>query len=235
LLVLPGLISGCSVLSPEKTRSYVQYEVKPGDTLYSIGQRYNVSVSELQSINRIRDVRSLAAGQVIRVPSNGETGRGRRLSKALNLPMQRSSQRTVKLAPVKQYVGAMVFPLPRGTWRYSSGFSWRRSSFHEGMDLAALEGTPVYAAHAGRVIYSSNGLNGYGKLIVIRGEGLLTVYAHNSRLRVDAGEQVEKGEVISEVGDTGNARGFHLHFETRVWDADRQGYVAVDPRVFYRS
>ena len=50
--------------------------------------------------------------------------------------------------------------------KLSSPFGWRWFSFHEGLDLAAPEGTPVYAAHAGTVVYSASGLKGYGNLIV---------------------------------------------------------------------
>ena len=75
---------------------------------------------------------------------------------------------------------------------------------------------------------------GYGNLVIVRGEHILTVYGHNSRLRVSRGERVDRGDLLAYVGESGNASGPHLHFETRIWDPGVSGYVAVDPRVFYR-
>jgi murein DD-endopeptidase MepM/ murein hydrolase activator NlpD len=89
-------------------------------------------------------------------------------------------------------------------------------------------GTPVLAAAAGKVIYADSKLRGYGKLVVIRHAGdLVTVYAHNRRLLVREGQQVRGGEVIAEVGKTGRATGYHLHFEVRRGDrpVDPLGYV----------
>jgi murein DD-endopeptidase MepM/ murein hydrolase activator NlpD len=101
------------------------------------------------------------------------------------------------------------------------------------MDLAAPEGTKIIAAHAGRVVYTSDAYYGYGRVVVIRGEGLMTVYGHNSRNRVSVGESVAKGDWIADVGQTGDASGPHLHFETRV--IDRSGrFAAVDPALFFR-
>jgi len=112
----------------------------------------------------------------------------------------------------------------------AAGFGWRRDpvipgryEFHEGIDIAAPLGTPVYAAASGRVV--STGWNGaYGKTIVIdHGNGLRTVYAHLLKIEVEEGQIVKKGQRIGEVGSTGRSTGPHLHFEVRVWG------VPVDP------
>ncbi|HWX74348.1 MAG TPA: M23 family metallopeptidase, partial [Solirubrobacteraceae bacterium] len=99
--------------------------------------------------------------------------------------------------------------------RFSSGFGWRGLGSHEGIDLCAKPGTPVLAAEAGRVIES--GWRGdYGRIVVVKHAGRYsTVYAHNQRNRVKKGAFVEKGDVLAEVGATGNASGPHLHFEIR--------------------
>jgi murein DD-endopeptidase MepM/ murein hydrolase activator NlpD len=66
------------------------------------------------------------------------------------------------------------------------------------------------------VIHSGGGLGDYGKVVIVKHAGRYsTVYAHNQRNRVRKGEFVEKGQVIAEVGKTGNASGTHLHFELR--------------------
>jgi murein DD-endopeptidase MepM/ murein hydrolase activator NlpD len=123
----------------------------------------------------------------------------------------------------------MVMPIQGAT--YSSKFGWRWSKFHEGIDLAAPEGTKILAAHAGRVVYVSNSYHGYGKIVVVRGEGLMTVYGHNKRNRASVGDDVQKGDWIADVGQTGDASGPHLHFETRVQD-DNGRFAAVDPVLF---
>ena len=86
---------------------------------------------------------------------------------------------------------------------------------HTGIDLAVVQGTPVYATEAGEVIMSSwNG--GYGNCIMIdHGNGVVTLYGHNSKLLVKQGDKVKKGALIAEVGATGNVTGPHLHYEVR--------------------
>ena len=85
---------------------------------------------------------------------------------------------------------------------------------HPGIDLAAGEGSPVYAADAGVVIAEGNDAAGYGNVIQIdHGNGYLTVYAHLSVIEVRICQSVEAGQQIGAAGSTGNASGAHLHFE----------------------
>jgi murein DD-endopeptidase MepM/ murein hydrolase activator NlpD len=80
----------------------------------------------------------------------------------------------------------------------------------------------VRAAEAGRVIHSGKGLGAYGNVVIVKHTGRwATVYAHNRRNHVRKGAFVEKGDVIAEVGKTGNASGPHLHFEIRRGDVPR--------------
>jgi murein DD-endopeptidase MepM/ murein hydrolase activator NlpD len=92
------------------------------------------------------------------------------------------------------------------------------SSFHEGVDLAAGCGAPIYAAHAGTVAYA--GLyGGYGNYIRINhGGGITTAYGHivDGGILVRSGQQVAVGQVIARVGSTGHSTGCHLHFEVRI-------------------
>jgi murein DD-endopeptidase MepM/ murein hydrolase activator NlpD len=88
--------------------------------------------------------------------------------------------------------------------------------FHSGIDLAAPQGTPVHAASSG-VVKVGHDRTGYGLFIVVRGDdGLSTLYGHLSRVEVESGDTVAAGDVIGEVGSTGNSTGPHLHFEVRV-------------------
>ncbi len=86
---------------------------------------------------------------------------------------------------------------------------------HDGIDIAAPEGTTVGAAAAGTVIYAGE-QTGYGAIVIVRHDGgLVTLYAHASRLLVDEGARVRRGEGIARVGQTGRTTGPHLHFEVR--------------------
>jgi len=98
----------------------------------------------------------------------------------------------------------------------TSGFGYRWGVLHAGVDIANGVGTPIRAAKAGTVILAGwNG--GYGNCIVIdHGGGFSTLYAHMSRLRASEGQTVKQGQLIGDMGSTGNSTGPHLHFETRV-------------------
>ena len=111
-----------------------------------------------------------------------------------------------------------VWPLEA---RVSSSFGWRKDpftgnrKFHEGIDLAAEEGTDVKAIMAGRVQITDD-QKGYGKVVVLdHGHGFTTLYAHNKDINVKTGDWVTKGATIAKVGSTGRSTGPHLHFEVR--------------------
>lgn len=111
--------------------------------------------------------------------------------------------------------GKFVWPV-RGV--ITSYFGPRRRDFHQGVDIAAPIGTSIVAADSGTVVFSGY-YGGYGKVIFIdHGDGVMTIYGHNSANLVSAGEEVKKGQVIARVGQTGNATGPHLHFEVRMND-----------------
>lgn len=98
----------------------------------------------------------------------------------------------------------------------SSAFGARWGKMHEGLDIAANLGSPIYAALDGTVSYAGWS-DGYGNLIKLKHEdGIETYYGHCSKLLVSIGEKVDEGEKIGEVGSTGRSTGPHLHFEVRV-------------------
>lgn len=89
------------------------------------------------------------------------------------------------------------------------------TAFHSGLDFAATSGTPVLAAGNGKVVFAGT-KSGYGKVVEINHNGIITRYAHLSRIRVSKGQMVIAGGVIGNVGSTGRSTGPHLHFEVRV-------------------
>jgi murein DD-endopeptidase MepM/ murein hydrolase activator NlpD len=87
---------------------------------------------------------------------------------------------------------------------------------HRGVDICAPEGSAIVAASDGKVLYAGDKLSGFGQMVIIdHGGDLATVYAHNRRNLVRVGDQVSRGQVIGEVGSTGNATAPHCHFEIR--------------------
>lgn len=104
---------------------------------------------------------------------------------------------------------------------------WGTTIYHSGIDIGVDEGTPVHAADGGVVVWSG-WMGGYGYAVVIdHGNGLSTLYGHNSELAVDEGQSVAKGQVISYAGSTGNSTGPHVHFEVRANGdpVDPMGYL----------
>ncbi|MCL1857932.1 MAG: class B sortase [Oscillospiraceae bacterium] len=120
----------------------------------------------------------------------------------------------------KEYIGGkMLWPLDREFNIISSGFGSRispvtgQTEFHNGYDIPADYGTDIYAANGGTVLISTYNKI-YGNYIVIsHGGGITTLYAHASALMKKAGDKVNKGDIIAQVGSTGYSTGNHLYFE----------------------
>lgn len=126
-------------------------------------------------------------------------------------------------SPEPTAAGRWAWPMKAGV--ISSEFGPRASRPHEGLDIAADPGEPIYAASAGTVIYSDDGMSGYGRAVILRHEDSTTsLYAHATSLLVREGTSVSRGDPIATVGSTGRSTGPHLHFEVRV------GETPIDPR-----
>ena len=98
----------------------------------------------------------------------------------------------------------------------TSGYGPRWGRMHTGIDVAAPSGTPLRAAKAGEVIYAG-WLGGYGNTVLLdHGEGVATLYGHQSRIASTEGQILNQGDVLGFVGTTGHSTGNHLHFEIRV-------------------
>ena len=106
---------------------------------------------------------------------------------------------------------------------------------HAGIDIGGSTGNPVYAAADGVIIYSQYNTGGYGNLVMIdhgtnsEGVKIVTLYGHGNKLLRNVGESVKQGELIMEIGSTGNSTGPHVHFEVR------ENGVAVDPKKYLSS
>jgi len=175
--------------------------------LLSQKQQYEAEASEeKQLISRLKDQRGALEAAEAQLARDSEQIAG--------LIRQKIAAST----GVIRGTGRFVFP---ANGNISSGFGNRvhpilgYSRFHAGIDFSASQGTPIYAADSGRVIFSG-WYGGYGQTVIVdHGDGLSTLYAHASRLMVNEGQTVQQGQAIATVGSTGLSTGPHLHFEVR--------------------
>ena len=190
------------------------------ETLADIAGRQGIPLEDLAEINGLLPTSLIEPGQVIFVLAP-EPGVARAVSPG-DEPMPPNVDETV---PPAEASAAFEWPLREGQMSSVYGKRWGRA--HQGIDLAAPVGTPVYAAREGVVLYADDVVRGYGKMVVISHAGdLLTAYAHTSVLLVRKGDRVRKGQIIARVGQTGHATAPHLHFEVR------EGQVPRDPLRF---
>lgn len=194
---------GCAgAPAPEPTLHVVQ----PGETIYRISRHYGVSVEEIVRANEIADVSAVEVGTRLVIPG------GRR-----DEPEESSSGLPFFSPDLREQArreASLEFEWPI-EGRFSSAFGWRGLDSHDGIDITARPGTPVRAAEAGRVTHSG-WLGDYGRVVIVKHAGRYSsIYAHNRVNKVRKGAFVEKGELLAEVGSSGNASGPHLHFEIR--------------------
>jgi murein DD-endopeptidase MepM/ murein hydrolase activator NlpD len=192
----------------------VHHVVGRGQTLWRIAKVYGVDLADLAAANGITDTSVLETGRSLFIP-----GAERVLDvPAYPAPLESAQARALPSSPDVVPGQGWSWPIEHGVVISSFGAP-RRNHRHEGIDIRGRSGQDVHAARAGRVSFSGSGMRGYGKTIIIEhGDGLETLYAHNSVLLVGVGERVERGQVIARVGRTGNASGEHCHFEIRNHD-----------------
>ncbi len=116
--------------------------------------------------------------------------------------------------PVKGATGSYIYPV--SGYVITSPYGYRWGSFHHGVDLALASGNPIVAADGGTIVFAGWKSSTYGYTVEIdHGNGVLTRYAHCSKVSVKVGEAVSKGQEIAKVGSTGRSTGPHVHFEIR--------------------
>lgn len=181
----------------------ISYTVKDGDTLASVAEKYHADAQTILDYpyNNIPDDLALKVGQNLIIPNGYIDG-----------------QPTPILPPIVSGTGQFLWPIRQAQGEPAHGIVTQYSSwFHPGaIDIGIALGTPVVAADDGTVIAVEHLAGGYGSHIIIsHGDGLTSLYAHLSDVRVGKGDRVSKGDVIGLSGSSGRSTGPHLHFEVR--------------------
>ena len=187
----------------------VMHKVKNGENIGSIAKKYNIAQEKIISANNLFDVNDIKIGQKVIIPGG-----------KLIVPYISKPNLAQKNVPIVSPISKLFLPPAQGIlssgilWPSSARiitqyFSWR----HMGLDIAGPKGTPLYASDDGEVVLSGWS-TGYGyNVLVDHGNGMRTRYAHASKLYVEKGDQVVKGQTIAAMGSTGWSTGSHIYFE----------------------
>ncbi len=142
--------------------------------------------------------------------------------KIISFPVSQVELTGTKEPPKSMGTGSFIMPTS-GTLTSSFGRRWGRN--HNGIDIGASTGTPIYATDNGIIVESEYQKNGYGNIIKIDHQnGYVSYYAHCSKLYANVGDVVARGDLIAAVGNTGRSTGPHLHFEIRYNDVPKNPY-----------
>jgi len=207
---------------PMKLQSNGTYRVRKGDTLHAIAFRFGMDHRDIARWNGIVPPYTIFPDQVLKMSPP-------RTTQAARVTGNQSTSRTTPPPAVRpkppvatKPAPARTTPAPSGplTWRWPTegrllrGFLPNDPS-RNGLDIAGSVGQDIRAAAGGTVVYSGNGLIGYGELIIIKhDERLLSAYAHNRVRLVGEGESVALGQKIAEMGRNDRNEAL-LHFEVR--------------------
>ena len=213
----------------------VVHVVRRGETVYRIARTYGMEPADLMETNGIVDPTAIEVGTELFVPG---------ASRVLDVPPVGASpdadpppvpspgappppDPAPGRAPVRAGGDPVALSWPVQGVLYGR-FGTRQGERHDGIDIAAPEGTAVTAAADGTVLFAGE-QSGYGAIVILRHPGgLVTLYAHASAVLVRDGQSVRRGQPIARVGQTGKTTGPHLHFEVR------EGTRPRNPLLFLR-
>lgn len=211
------------------------YEVKRGDTLYSIAWRYGLDYREVARWNGIGADYLIHPGQVLHLAPRANVD-AVSASPPANEPPRERIVMEASTPPVTATAAASAAPMPplrAGAWQWPAKGAvlakFGQAVTGKGITIGGSVGDDVVAAADGRVVYAGSGLIGYGKIIILKhSEEFLSAYGHNDSIHVREGEQVRRGDRIASMG-RGPGNTPLLHFEIRV------NGEAVDPMKYLPS
>lgn len=197
-----------------------------GDTLWDIARDHGVEVDDVIRANPDVAPDALQPGATLLVPGGVPVRRSNQVASRAATPRgERPATPAPTPTPAPSSI-ALTWPL---TGEISEYFGWRTHpvygtrNYHEAIDIAVPEETPVVAITSGTVVLAE-WYGGYGLTVKIdHGSGLISRYSHNGAILVEVGQQVARGEIIARSGNTGVSTGPHLDFGLY------RGGKAVDP------
>ncbi len=207
--------------------SGVLVTTKSGDTLLSLANRYGSAVDEIVRVNRLSPDEALPIGVELTLPGGTPPAVPRYVARD-PVPSRPGVIPTGGTRPSAADVSGA--PSDKLLWPTSGHvitqyYGWR----HTGVDIDGDYSSPIYASHDGTVTEAGWNSGGYGIQIVVQGSGgVMTRYAHASKLFVKDGDAVKKGDVIAMVGTTGRSTGTHIHYEVYI------GGKRVNPLAYIR-
>ncbi len=188
--------------------------VRRGDTLFSISFSHGYDFKTIARINGIKKPYTIYPGQRLRLKSTAKSVRKKSSSKKATKSSKKTSKKSSR--PVKKVT--RQYSTIRWQWpvkgRILRGYS-SKAPRKKGIGITARRDQEIHAAAPGKVVYSGDGLIGYGNLIILKhDETYLSAYAHNSKVFIKEGQQVKKGQKVALMGVNENNTPM-LHFEIR--------------------
>lgn len=192
--------------------------IRYGDNLYQISQKYNISISELKSINNLKSDNIIAGRKLYLVPQKSNNIAKQQTSVSIKKQstekktQTKSSSRNVS-PKISHSTKKLILPVKGNV---TSEFGMRNNRPHKGIDIAGKIGSPIHAVLDGEVAYTGK-QKGYGYVVILKhANDIMTIYAHNNANLVRKGAKVKQGQPIATLGNSGRSTGPHLHFEYRI-------------------
>ncbi|MBU0727411.1 M23 family metallopeptidase [Patescibacteria group bacterium] len=185
----------------------ISHLVKKGDTVEKVAKKYSIEADTIITQNQLEEGDELLAGVALIIPG---------AKKAMPVYTASTAPSSASYAYTGPKTGRLIWPTLA-----KSGVTQGFRAGHYALDIANRGKGPIFAAASGKVVRADYGWSGgYGNVVIIdHGNGMQTLYAHNEKLYVTAGQYVEQGQTIAWMGNTGRvygATGIHLHFEVRI-------------------
>jgi lipoprotein NlpD len=214
----PRLLSKWTYITRREIPEDGRHIVGVGETLPLIAKMYGLDLLDLIHYNTISNW-VLESGSIIYLShsSAGKKEAVQKVTRPKDIP-DKPEIKVEKKTELESEKRQLLPPdaldhQPVDVYKITKHFD--KEARHQGIDLAAPAGTPIYAVFSGRVVYAGV-QKGYGNLVILEhSDRIMTVYAHNENNLVVTGEQVKAGDQIATMGSTGRSTGNHLHFEIR--------------------
>jgi murein DD-endopeptidase MepM/ murein hydrolase activator NlpD len=196
--------------------------VRQGDNLHKISRLYGMNINDLIKINNLSKPYNIFSGSKLRISNSSFKSKSRKAISQRNL---KSTKLRVKKSKLPYKNNKFIWPIKGNV---ISNFGQKPGGlYNDGINIKARNSAPVQAVEDGLVAYVGNELRGYGNLIIIKhSKGWVSAYAHLEKTNVRTGSKVKQGQIIANVGSTGNVKSSQLYFGIR------KGRQAVNPKLY---